>query len=212
MLAITNVERGGSTRRGAAAICLASALLVGSIVASAEAEPAGPSAPSPRTITSTSYDRFDVSVSVSPTAVGPIDVRIAGVRLDDERNDLHARLVFTNGARRTAIMKDVYRTSAFARGGTGDQLLVADEGCGYYIDNRGDPVHPGVCNAYLDWVELAPGGSGTRKLTVFKGLPGMTRLSAGHYEFTREVKFRFVKSRKPPAAKELMVSLDVTQR
>jgi hypothetical protein len=157
---------------------------------------------------------WSISVSVTPTAVGPIAVRVANVRIAGPRDErrLRADLRFRNGAKRRATFTDHFRHSAFATGGTNDQLLVADEGCGYGVDDPGDPVEPGFCFLYLDALELKPGRSGVRALTAYQGLAGMTPLGPGHYEFERRVKFRFEGGSRRTVRRNLTVGFDVAAR
>jgi len=160
------------------------------------------------------FGPWRVSVSVTPTNLGPIRVAVDRVRTAGPKDDrrLVADLVFLNRPGREARMKDVFRTSSFAEGGTGRQLLVADEGCGYYVTNPGDPVEPGICQAYLDYLVVPPGASGLRAVTSYAGLRGMDPLTAGRYQFERRVRFRFRKSSRSPVAGDLTVSFDVAPR
>jgi hypothetical protein len=160
------------------------------------------------------FGPWRISVSVTPTSLGPIAVAVDRVRTagPKEERRLIANLVFLNQAGREARMKDVFRTSSFAEGGTGRQLLVADEGCGYYVTNPGDPVEPGICQAYLDYVVVPPGESGLRAVTSYAGLRGMDPLTAGRYRFERRVRFRFPRGSRSPVAGNLTVSFDVTPR
>ena len=154
-----------------------------------------------------------VRVSVRPARLGPLSVRISHVqaRGRGSKRVLSADLTFRNGAKQTAEMTDKYRTSAFAEGGTGDQLLVADEGCGYAVDKPQGPVIPGVCQAYLDSVVMKPGRVGVRTITAQRGLRGMTPLSEGHYTFARQIDFRFDKGDQAPVRADLVVSFDVAR-
>lgn len=192
----------------AALVAVAFAIFDGGIVASGQT-PNGS-----RQVTTANLGPWSVEVSVAPLRVGRIEVRASHVRAKGRGKDryLAADLVFRNGAEETATFEDRYRTSAFAKGGTGDQLLVADEGCGYVVEHPGDPVEPGVCQAYLDSVVIEPGRTGKRTVTAQRGLRGMTPLSAGHYEFTRHVHFRFAKGGGDPADADLIVSFDVSAR
>ena len=51
---------------------------------------------------------------------------------------------------------------------------------------------------------------GDRVLTATADEAGMDPLTAGHYEYTRRVKFRFDDSARPAAKADLAVSYDVT--
>lgn len=160
-----------------------------------------------------SWGAFSFQISTAPVAVGPItvDVQRPRRRGDGNRRRLEVDLVFENGHGSTATFTDHYRSSAFASGGAGDQLLVADRGCGWAVLDQGGPVSPGFCNAYLDGLSLKPGASGVRTLSVWRGLKGMTPLNAGHYEFVRPVKFHFEGDR-AAVRSDLVVSLDVVDR
>lgn len=157
--------------------------------------------------------QFLIHVSVRQESVGPIAVSVGHVRTRERygRQSLSAKLLFRNDARRTASMTDRYRHSRFAKGGTGDQLLVMDEGCGWGIEDRGDPIEPGLCQTYLDRIEMAPGRTADREIAAVKGLAGMAPLSAGTYTFRRRVKFRFEGKRLDPVAADLRVVFEVTR-
>lgn len=188
-------------------IAISGLIFCGSVAAAAQVSESNPD-------DTAGFGPWRISVSVTPTSFGPIVVAVDRVRTvgpKDERR-LVAGLVFLNQARREARMKDVFRTSSFAEGGTGRQLLVADEGCGYYVTNPGDPVEPGVCQTYLDYVVLPPGERGLRAVTSYAGLRGMEPLTAGRYQFERHVRFRFPKSSRSPVARDLTVSFDVVPR
>lgn len=154
---------------------------------------------------------WSIAVSVAPVEFGDFAVEVRNVQARGEGKDqyLRTKLRFTNMGRRTATLKDFYRTSVFARGGTGDQLLVADDGCGYSFDDPGDPVQPGVCQLDLRIYEIKRGESFTLMIYAQRGLPGMDPLSAGHFEFDRRVKFQFKDRSVPPVKADLVVSFDV---
>jgi hypothetical protein len=98
-------------------------------------------------------------------------------------------LVFRNTGDRPVSFADT-RSSEFARGSGHHQLLVGDEGCGYALNRPGAPARAGACLAYLDSLVVKPHASARRSITLFKGLPGMNRLSADTYLFRREVRFQ----------------------
>jgi hypothetical protein len=153
------------------------------------------------------YKGWQVEVSVTPQRLGPIalDVR----RVHEIGGDLSASLVFRNHAKTKAKMVDTFRSAAFAEGGTGRQLFVADEGCHW---SPGASGSLGACQEYLDFVEIDPGRTGLRVLTAVAGEPQMEALTAGHYEYLRPVRFGFPKGKRPPVRADLVVSYDVTPR
>ena len=159
---------------------------------------------------STTFGKWDVSVSVAPERFGPMKVEITKVRVEGKKPILRAKLAIRNSGTKAALMKDRYRTSAFARGGEGKQLLVADDGCGYVISDPGDPVDPGFCQADLPYVHVEPGKTTELGLAAWKGLKGMSPLSAGHYEFDRHVSFRLDGKDKRRIKADLVISFDVT--
>ncbi len=170
---------------------------------------AGPTAAQLARGSSAPLGQFDVAVSVAPGSFGPMDVRVIHVRSD--RHEVFAKLAIENTSRFTATMNDRFRTSVFARGGGGKLLLAADDGCGWLIEKPGDPVQPGICQADLRIYTLDQSEVAKLKVYAVRGLPGMSPLSAGHYEFDREVRFRFEKDKLPTAKGNLVVSFDVTR-
>jgi hypothetical protein len=54
---------------------------------------------------------------------------------------------------------------------------------------RRSRLEAGACLLYLDAFELKPHGSTSRTVTLFAGLRGMARLSAGKYVFRRVIRF-----------------------
>ena len=191
----------GATGRRIAVTVVALAVSTGLLAGLAAAQLArGTSAP---------LGQFDVAVSVAPGLFGPMDVRVINVRSD--RRTVFAKLAIENTSRITATMKDRFRTSVFARGGDGKQLLAGDDGCGWAIEKPGDPVQPGACQLDLRIYTLDQSDVAKLKVFAVRGLRGMSPLSAGHYEFDREVRFRFEKDKLPTAKGELVVSFDVTR-
>jgi hypothetical protein len=98
-------------------------------------------------------------------------------------------LVFRNTGDRPVSFADT-RGSEFAGEAGHHRLLVADRGCGCARNSPRAPVRAGVCAAYLDSLVVKPHTSARRSITLFKGLPGMDRLSSGTYVFRREVRFQ----------------------
>lgn len=146
------------------------------------------------------YKGLHIDVSLTPKRFGPISVEVKRV-LEVDKN-LEAMLVFHNSARTKARMVDRFRDAAFAAGGTGQQLYVADEGCFF--------GSPSICLEYLDRVDLSPGRSGDRVLTATANEAGEDPLTAGHYEYTRPVRFGFPATEREPVRADLRVSYDVT--
>jgi hypothetical protein len=170
---------------------------------------AGPAAGQLGRGTSAPLGQFDVAMSVSPASFGQMRARIINVR--SEGNAVFGKLAIENAGHSKAVMKDFFRTSAWARGGSGKQLLAADDGCGWSYGKPGTPVHPGVCQLDLRTYTLHQDETAKLGISATRGLNGMRPLSAGHYEFDREVKFRIGDGKLPPSKAHLVVSFDVTR-
>jgi hypothetical protein len=133
--------------------------------------------------------KWNVQVTLSSSSTGPITVEAVGLRRAP-RSDAHPwlqhELVFRNAGNRPVTFGDTRRSTFL---GTPPRLLAADRGCGYGIEHAGAPAEPGACLMYLDLLTVPPHGSATRTVTLFKDLPGMTRLVPGTYVFNRLIRF-----------------------
>jgi hypothetical protein len=136
--------------------------------------------------------RWRIQVSVRPSRIGPIVFvakNLSRAKPTDANPWIEHELVFRNTGDRPITFADT-KHSEFASDAGHNRLLVADQGCGYELDNAGAPVKPGACLAYLDLLEVQPHTSTRRSITLFKELPGMDRLAAGIYVFRRPVRFQ----------------------
>jgi hypothetical protein len=97
-------------------------------------------------------------------------------------------LVLHNAGPRPVTFDDT-RTSTFVGPQPPPRLLAADEGCGY-SKNGNAPVHPGACRDYLDAIEVPPGGSARRTISLQWGLRGMAPVTRGTYVFRKPMRFR----------------------
>jgi hypothetical protein len=137
------------------------------------------------------FDGWAVRVSVQPDTVGPIELDVGPLRSAPESDShpwIQHEVRFLNGGDRIVRFDDT-RTSVFLRRAGEPMLLVADEGCGYGKPRR-KPVEPGACAAYLDILEVRPGSTARRTITLFKELRGMEPLAEGTYTWRKVIRFR----------------------
>jgi hypothetical protein len=157
--------------------------------------------------------RWKVDVSLRPNRIGPVAFaarNLTRAPSTDSKPWLNHDLVFRN-AGESPVKVDDTRSSSFVGQGGRDQLVVADEGCGYGSDGPGDPVEAGVCQLDLDLLTLEPGASEKRSITLFKGLRGMDALVAGRYVFERPVRF-LVKGDREKRSGTLRITYDIATR
>jgi hypothetical protein len=133
---------------------------------------------------------WTAQVSVEPTEVGPLEVSVGEVSKPRGArpggSTIHHELTFENAGEREISFEN-QRSSRFVGEGTG--LLVADNGCGYAIDGPGSPIEVGGCRSNLDLIELEPGETESRDVSLFRGLRGMDELEPGEYVFEHPVSF-----------------------
>lgn len=137
-------------------------------------------------------DHWRVQVSAKPSRLGPIVFaarNLARAKRSNSHPWIRHDLVFRNRDGRPVSFAAT-RSSEFAGEAGRNQLLVADQGCGYARNSARASVRAGACYAYLDSLVVKPHASARRSITLFKGLPGMDRLSAGTYVFRRPVRFQ----------------------
>jgi hypothetical protein len=143
--------------------------------------------------------RWLVRVAVEPTRSGPIQFGVGPARHFGITGRAHRPrgqhdegvqhdLVLRNAGSRQVTFDDT-RRSTFLGPRSASPLLAADEGCGY-AKNGNAPLHAGVCAAYLDRIELRPGRSARRTISLTWGLPGMGPLARGRYVFRKPMRFR----------------------
>lgn len=133
---------------------------------------------------------WTAQVSVEPPEVGPLKVSAGEVSKPRGARPggsmIHHELIYENAGERKISFKN-QRSSRFVDEGTG--LLVADDGCGYGIDAPGSPIEAGLCHANLDLIELEPGETESRGVSLSRGLRGMDELTPGEYVFEHPVSF-----------------------
>jgi hypothetical protein len=146
--------------------------------------PTGPApAPAP------SFDGWQVAVSLAPTRIGPLRFSVGPITASKKKGAgwvQHAATVQNVGQR--AVRLGDARVSTFV-GSPPKSLLVADWGCGYASSGPGKPIHPNACESYLDEHLLKPGQKITRTIWLAKGLPGMTKLESGTFNFEQPVTY-----------------------
>jgi hypothetical protein len=130
-----------------------------------------------------------VDVSAAPRRFDDlvIDVSEAAPAQSSDANPWLEHTISIENAGAEVVTIDDTRTSTLIGG---NRLLVADEGCGYGQPSPGAPIDAGACRRYLDRRTIPPGGRETWTITLFEGLPGMSRLSDGEYELLKGVRFR----------------------
>jgi len=147
-----------------------------------------PEAPSGAT---RAFGEWRVSVSVTPTEIGSIGFSVGPLR-DASRHGgkfgwiAHA-FVVTNTGTRTVHLTDT-GTSTFL-GPPDRALLVAELGCGFSFHGPDGSVNAGVCLTSWSGHTLQPGDSLSWKISIFKGLPGMSPLAAGTYVFEQPLNY-----------------------
>jgi hypothetical protein len=134
-------------------------------------------------------DGWNVSVSVAPVGDGPLRFSVGPIMdaPNESKGWVEHSFTITNVGDVPIFLVDA-RTSVFL-GPPPRGLLAADWGCGYESTSPSAPVHAGACLTYLDSHTLKPGRSLTRKISLFKGLRGMSPLTAGTYVFVQPVRY-----------------------
>jgi hypothetical protein len=186
--------------RRPAPLLLAFLLLVGCQVPSnpnsdmgteAEVPPKAEEARSPAEDIPSSFDGWNVQVSVEPHTIGPLALAVGSPRaapVSDSRPWIQHTVEFHNRGDRLVRFHDT-RTSGFLRRAGRPVLLVADEGCGYGKPRK-KPVEPGACLLYLDEFMVRPGATVRRTMTLFKDLRGMEPVAPGTYVWDKVIRFR----------------------
>lgn len=124
-----------------------------------------------------------ITLAGEPTRIGTLTVSARNLKLSTGRTWVQHRLVFRNRGSKPVTVQDT-RSSRFLED---ERLLAGDDGCGYAIDNPGDPVIPNACQRNLDRFVVPPRGTERRNVYLWKGLPGMRRLVPGTYMFPRPI-------------------------
>jgi len=136
--------------------------------------------------------RWRVQVSVRPSRIGPILLAVKNLAPAKPTGSdpwIEHDLVFRNTGDQPVTFADTRGSESIGEAGH-SRLLVANEGCGYSRNSPLAPVRAGACRAYLDLLAVKRHASAKQPITLFKGLPGMDRLSAGTYVFRRAVRFQ----------------------
>jgi hypothetical protein len=137
-------------------------------------------------------DHWRIQVSARPSRLGPIVFaarNLAGAKPSNSHPWIGHDLVFRNTGDRPVSFADT-RGSEFVGEAGRNEILVADQGCGYARNSPRAPATPGACSAYQDPLVVEPHASVRRSITLFKGLPGMDHISSGTDVFRRPVRFQ----------------------
>ena len=172
-----------------------------------------PASPSPReqvkTTAAIAAEGYSITARVEPRSIGPLRLSVRNLRKakrNDARPWLDHDLVLRNVGDKKLHFGDT-RTSRYLE--PGKRLLGADEGCGYG-KARGKPIDVGACASYLELLDIAPGESKTKEITLFKELRGMQEMKLGVYEFHKKLKFGVGKGRRSPHSITIVYEVALT--
>jgi hypothetical protein len=143
-------------------------------------------------------DGWLVTVSVRTRGLGPVEVSAGPFRPATGWGGqwLEHDLVLANTGEREVSFADTWRAEVLGRRGRPMLIAVADWRCGYRAVR---PVRA-ACVLPLDFVDLRPGRSTPRTVTLWNGLRRMAPLETGTYVFRQPLRFRLGKY--PPAEGE----------
>jgi hypothetical protein len=141
-----------------------------------------------KTTAAVAAEGYSISARVQPRKIGPLRLTVRNLRKarpNDARPWLRLDLVLRNAGNAPLHFGDT-RISRYLE--PGKRLLGADEGCGYGKAKTG-PIDAGACATYLEMLDIGPGETARKDITLFKELRGMQEMKLGVYEFHKKLAF-----------------------